>query len=235
MGRWHLLSAFETFDSLDMFCRKAGFIRDKDEKYLYVLKDGVERGVEMKRDDWFRISISDGYAYEFRDGEWSDSSTFSTTTMPTRASIWIFGAFDEYTEARQKFEKAVQTFKDYFYVLNRNTDYIDRDLRELFVGVDDEDGVLERLRKAKKQLEEQTEDKSKIVNDVEKLVYDIKDIFDENREKDTLYTYWETQYVRFIQLYEADPEMMRGLAYAYERLQVIIDFSDEDYADWKKQ
>ena len=195
-NRWHLLSTFETEDSLDMFCRKAGFIRDKDEKYLYVLKDGVERGVEMKRDDWFRISISDGYAYEFRDGEWSDSSTFSTTTMPTRASIWIFGVVDEYTEARQKFEKVVQTFKDYFYVLNESTDYIDRELREEFVGSGNEDGFLERLRKVKKQLEEQTEDKSKIVNDVEKLVYDIKDIFDENREKDTLYTYWETQYVR---------------------------------------
>ena len=174
-NKWHLLSTFETEDSLDMFCRKAGFIRDKDEKYLYVLKDGVERGVEMKRDDWFRISISDGYAYEFRDGEWSDSSTtLSTTTMPIRASIWIFGAEDEYTESRQKFEKAVQTFKDYFYVLNRYED-MDRDLRELFVG-DDEDGVLERLRKVKKQLEEQTEDKIDISDDIDELVTELNRI-----------------------------------------------------------
>ena len=69
-NKWHLLSTFETEDSLDMFCRKAGFIRDKDEKYLYVLKDGVERGVEMKREDWFRVSISEGKKCEFRDGEW---------------------------------------------------------------------------------------------------------------------------------------------------------------------
>ena len=103
------------------------------------------------------------------------------------------------------------------------------------MGSDDEDGVLERLRKVKKQLEEQTEDKSKIVNDVKKLVFNLKEKFDDNRENDKRYTDWETQYVRFIRLYEADPEMMRGLAYAYERLQVIIDFSDEDYADWKKQ
>ena len=153
-NRWYLLSTFETEDSLDMFCRKAGFIRDEDENYLYVLKDGVERGVEMKKEDWYRVTISEGKKYEFRDGEWSElsvSSTFSTTTMPIRASIWIFGAEDEYTESRQKFEKAVQTFKDYFYVLNRYED-VDRDLRELFVGSDDEDGVLERLRKVKKEL-----------------------------------------------------------------------------------
>ena len=149
-NKWHLLSTFETEDSLDMFCRKAGFIRDKDEKYLYVLKDGVERGVEMKREDWYRVTISEGKKYEFRDGEWSVfSTTFSTTTMPTRASIWIFGVVDEYTEARQKFEKVVQTFKDYFYVLNESTDYIDRELREEFVGSGNENGFLERLRKVK--------------------------------------------------------------------------------------
>ena len=96
----------------------------------------------MKREDWYRVTISEGKKYEFRDGEWSDSSTFSTTTMPKRASIWIHGAEDEYTALRQKFEKAMQTFKDYFYVLNRHED-MDVDLQELFVGGDDEDGVLE--------------------------------------------------------------------------------------------
>ena len=71
-----------------------------------------------------------------------------------------------------------------------------QDLRESFVGSDDEDGVLERLRKVKKQLEEQTEDKSKIVNDVKKLVFNLKEKFDDNRENDKRYTDWETQPAR---------------------------------------
>ena len=243
-NKWHLLSTFETEDSLDMFCRKAGFIRDKDEKYLYVLKDGVERGVEMKREDWYRVTISEGKKYEFRDGEWSDSSTFSTTTMPKRASIWIFGAEDEYTVVRQKFEKAVQNFKDYFYILNRYDD-MDRDLRELFVGSDNEDGVLERLRKVKKQLEEQTEENATIELEIDEIVMKLEITFvfecERGRDDDKFLSSNEgklrqreivIQYLRlFVNWYgEHESRLSR-----YQRAQEIIDFSDEDYADWKKQ
>ena len=240
-NKWHLLSTFETEDSLDMFCRKAGFIRDKDEKYLYVLKDGVERGVEMKREDWYRVTISEGKKYEFRDGEWSDSSTFSTTTMPKRASIWIFGAEDEYTVVRQKFEKAVQNFKDYFYILNRYDD-MDRDLRELFVGSGNEDGVLERLRKVKKELEEQTVDEIDISDDIDEVVTELNRIlvndYTVGRESDkndvdwyetTRYKYSKDYLVRFINLYVENKSRLSR----YQRAQEIIDFSDEDYADWK--
>ena len=247
-NRWHLLSTFETEDSLDMFCRKAGFIRDKDEKYLYVLKDGVERGVEMKREDWIRISISEGKKYEFRDGEWSDSSTFSTTTMPKRASIWIFGAEDGYTPLRQRFEKAVQKFKDYFYILNRYDD-MDRDLRELFVGSDNEDGVLEQLRKVKKELEEQTEyneikggwinrDTNKVVMELDEIFYNDYhegrdyDGFSPTNEGQSKQRIILIQYLeRFVDWYGEDESRLSR----YQRAQEIIDFSDEDYGNWKQQ
>ena len=49
----------------------------------------------------------------------------------------------------------------------------------------------------------------------------------------TLEDVMETEMERFLYLYEADPGFMRKLANSYERLQEIIDFSDEDYADWK--
>ena len=163
--------------------------------------------------------------------------------MPIRASIWIFGAEDEYTESRQKFEKAVQTFKDYFYVLNRYED-MDQDLRELFVGSDDEDVVLERLRKVKKQLEEQTEDKIDISDDIDELVTELNRILlkdytdgrksdknDDDWFKTTRYKYCEDYLLRFIHLYVENKSRYSF----YQRAQEIIDFSDEDYANWKKQ
>ena len=75
-NRWHLLSTFETEDSLDMFCRKAGFIRDKDEKYLYVLKDGVEREVVTELN---RILVNDytvGRESDKNDVDWHETTRY---------------------------------------------------------------------------------------------------------------------------------------------------------------
>ena len=91
---------------------------------------------------------------------------------------------------------------------------MDQDLRELFVGSDDEDVVLERLRKVKKQLEEQTEDKIDISDDIDELVTELNRILlkdytdgrksdknDDDWFKTTRYKYCEDYLLRFIHLY----------------------------------
>ena len=48
-SKWHLVSTLETSDPLEEFCSSIGFTRDTNEKYIYKIKDGIEKGAETKK------------------------------------------------------------------------------------------------------------------------------------------------------------------------------------------
>ena len=58
-SKWHLVSTMERSQTLDDFCTSIGFTRDTNENYIYRIKDGIEQGKEMKKENWYRVKEID--------------------------------------------------------------------------------------------------------------------------------------------------------------------------------
>ena len=74
-NKWHLVSTMESRDPLDVFCSFIGFIRDENENYVYMIKEAIEQGKEMEKENWYRVTIKDGKMEEYTDDGWRDLKT----------------------------------------------------------------------------------------------------------------------------------------------------------------
>jgi hypothetical protein len=89
-SKWHLVSTFNITQILDEFCASIDFTRDADEKYIYRIKDSIEQGEEMKKENWYRVTIDDGDVATYDGTTWVSNSEEETNLLP-RTSYWIFG------------------------------------------------------------------------------------------------------------------------------------------------
>ena len=91
-SKWHLVSTFDRTQTLDEFCTSINFTRDTNENFIYRIKGGIEQGKEMKKENWYRVTINNGDVATYNGTTWSlDSNIEKETTLLPRTSYWIFG------------------------------------------------------------------------------------------------------------------------------------------------
>lgn len=96
MSEWHLVSTFETEQTLADFCASIQFQLDDDEPYIYQIKDAIARGKNIERKNWYRISTKGSDSGQIEqyttDDGWSVVNTpDSDWKLSMFTSFWIFG------------------------------------------------------------------------------------------------------------------------------------------------
>ena len=99
-NKWHLVSTFDRTQTLEDFCNSINFTIYSDEKYIYRIRDGIEASEQVKKVNWYRITIKDDDSnnvgkidiYNDDDGSWEEDSTIENeTNLIPRTSYWMYG------------------------------------------------------------------------------------------------------------------------------------------------
>jgi hypothetical protein len=90
-SKWHLVSTMGKSQILDDFCTSINFKRDTNENYIYRLKDAIDQGTEMKKENWYRVTINRGDVATYDHG-WS-SINQDETDLRNNTAYWVFGHF----------------------------------------------------------------------------------------------------------------------------------------------
>lgn len=100
-NKWHLVSTFDRTQTLEEFCNSINFTIDSDEKYIYRIRDGIEATEQVKKVNWYRITIKDDDSNNVGkidiyndddDGSWEEDSTIENeTNLIPRTSYWMYG------------------------------------------------------------------------------------------------------------------------------------------------
>ena len=161
-SKWHLVSTFDRTQTLDEFCTSINFTRDTNENFIYRIKGGIEQGKEMKKENWYRVTIKDGKMEEYANGKWSEldseSSNDSSWKLPRCTAVWIFGRRGKYSASIYRDLKILEEFAYNFI------GYSDR-----FSDMVDE--LLKNMATLKLKIQQNSEDENAII-DVIKSCYD---------------------------------------------------------------
>ncbi len=95
-----------------------------------MIKDAIEQGKEMEKENWHRVTIKNGKMEEYTNGEWleletesSNDSNDSSWKLPRCTAVWIFGIRGKYNASIYRDFKILED-----YVSNlRLEEFIDYD------------------------------------------------------------------------------------------------------------
>ena len=126
-NKWHLVSTFDTTQTLEDFCRSIKFKIDTNEKYIYRIKDGIEANEQVKKDNWYRNTINDdrdnvGKVATYNNGSWQDS-TMSKEIIRNNTAYWMYGEKDD-TLSIEVPEAKIYTQADYDAVVAERDEMI---------------------------------------------------------------------------------------------------------------
>ena len=172
-NKWHLVSTMETSDSLDVFCSFIGFTRDENENYVYMIKDAIEQGEEIEKENWCRVTIEDGKMEEYANGKWSEldseSSNDSSWKLPRCTAVWIFGRRGKYSASIYRDLKTLDEFSHIF---------------------DDEIGYLGNLQSLKYIVQENAENEDVIIEGIKSLIASLDDALRGDPSQPVSYIYF---------------------------------------------
>ena len=97
-NKWHLVSTFDRTQTLEEFCNSIDFTIDSDEKYIYRIRDGIEASEQVKKVNWYRITIKDddsnnvGKVATYDSGSWQeDSNIEDEINLRNNTAYWMYG------------------------------------------------------------------------------------------------------------------------------------------------
>ena len=103
-NKWHLVSTFDRTQTLEEFCNSIDFTIDSDEKYIYRIRDGIEDNEQVKKKNWYRITINDddsnnvGKVATYDSGSWQeDSNIEDEINLRNNTAYWMYGAKENST------------------------------------------------------------------------------------------------------------------------------------------
>ena len=99
MAEWHLVSTFDRTQSLVEFCNSIRFTIDTNEKYIYRIRDAIEASEQIKKENWYRITIKDdddsdnvGKVATYDSGSWQeDSNIEDEINLRNNTAYWMYG------------------------------------------------------------------------------------------------------------------------------------------------
>ena len=101
-NKWHLVSTFDRTQTLDEFCNSIRFTIDTNEKYIYRIRDGIEANEQVKKENWYRITIKDddsnnvGNVATYDSGSWQeDSNIEDEINLRNNTAYWMYGEKDD--------------------------------------------------------------------------------------------------------------------------------------------
>jgi hypothetical protein len=97
-NKWHLVSTFDRTQTLEDFCNSIRFTIYSDEKYIYRIRDGIEANEQVKKKNWYRITINDddndnvGKVATYDSGSWKEDPTMSKEiNLRNNTAYWMYG------------------------------------------------------------------------------------------------------------------------------------------------
>lgn len=172
-NKWHLVSTMETRDPLDVFCSFIGFIRDKSENYVYMIKEAIEKGNEMEKENWYRVTVNDGKMEEYTDDKWSELETQnsndsddSSWKLPRCTAVWIFGKRGKYNASIYRDLKILEEYADSLWLDDLISALSNSSINssDFIILASEVRGDISNLRK---KIEENSYDEGKIIEIIE--------------------------------------------------------------------
>ena len=93
-NKWHLVSTFDRTQTLVEFCESINFTKDANENYIYRIKDGIEQGKEIKKENWYRVTINDGDVATYNGTIWEVDSNIEKETTQVLNEAAVNGKVD---------------------------------------------------------------------------------------------------------------------------------------------
>lgn len=136
-NKWHLVSTFDRTQTLEEFCNSIRLEIDTNEKYIYRIRDGIEANEQVKKNNWYRITIKDddndnvGKVAIYDSGSWKEDLNMSKEiNLRNNTAYWMYGKKENSTNVwgvtgsgEMKWDKILLNIQQHYGGYSTNHDF----------------------------------------------------------------------------------------------------------------